>query len=238
MTAAFGDLLHRSGIPVTPERSARFTEAVLIAQPGDVEQVYWLGRVTLLSSQSQIPVFNMVFDQAFRGILDVTEEIVGTPQPPAAGTPSGERIRQEDRSGPESDSVAPITSATPGAAAEGGIDTDDTSMLAAASRVERLGHRDFSLCTPEELILLRRLVEQLPVVPPLRKGQRSRRHRAGDRLDVRATLRRAHRTGGDPVRRVRRRRTMRPRRVVLIADVSGSMEPYARVYLQIGRAHV
>ena len=50
---------------------------------------------------------------------------------------------------------------------------------------------------------------------------------------MRRTLRRAHRTGGDPVRREYRRRRLRPRRIVLIADVSGSMEAYARVYLNL-----
>ena len=61
---------------------------------------------------------------------------------------------------------------------------------------------------------------------------------AGDRLDVRATLRASHTTSGDPVRRVHRRATQRPRTVVLIADVSGSMEPYARVYLHLMRGAV
>jgi uncharacterized protein with von Willebrand factor type A (vWA) domain len=65
-----------------------------------------------------------------------------------------------------------------------------------------------------------------------------RRHPSGRTLDVRATLRASHRTSGDPVHRVHRRRTTRPRRVVLIADVSGSMEPYARVYLHLMRGAV
>ena len=57
-------------------------------------------------------------------------------------------------------------------------------------------------------------------------------------MDIRGTLRRAHRTSGDPVVLVQRRRTERPRRVVLIADVSGSMEPYARIYLHLMRGAV
>ena len=55
---------------------------------------------------------------------------------------------------------------------------------------------------------------------------------------MRGTLRRSHRTAGDPVEFVMRRRSERPRRVVLIADVSGSMEPYARVYLHLMRGAV
>ena len=50
---------------------------------------------------------------------------------------------------------------------------------------------------------------------------------------MRATIRRSRRTAGDPVERIRRRETVRPRRLVVVADISGSMEPYARAYLQL-----
>jgi uncharacterized protein with von Willebrand factor type A (vWA) domain len=72
----------------------------------------------------------------------------------------------------------------------------------------------------------------------MRTARRQRQHKRGRSLDVRATLRAAHRTSGDPVDRIHRKATDRPRRVVLIADVSGSMEPYARVYLHLMRGAV
>lgn len=239
VAAAFGDRLHAAGVPVTPERSSRFAAAVLLANPVDLSDVYWLGRVTLLSTQPHIPVYDAVFDEVFRGYLDLTDpnaEVI-TPAPSRA-TPSEEQFGDDQSLARETDSVAPVTAATPGGDGVGQADVDDTSVLAAASASEILGHRDFSECSPEELALLRRLVEELPLIPPSRRARRSRRHPAGRALDVRATLRRAHRTGGDPVRRIRRRNTERPRRVVLIADVSGSMEPYARVYLHLMRGAV
>ena len=55
----------------------------------------------------------------------------------------------------------------------------------------------------------------------------------GPRLDLRTTLRLAQRSGGDPVRLVRRRHTQRPRRLVVLCDISGSMEPYARAMIQL-----
>ncbi len=239
VAAAFGDRLHAAGVPVTPERSSRFAAAVLLANPVDLSDVYWLGRVTLLSTQPHIPVYDAVFDEVFRGYLDLADpnaEVI-TPAPSRA-TPSEEQFGDDQSLARETDSVAPVTAATPGGDGVGQADVDDTSVLAAASASEILGHRDFSECSPEELALLRRLVEELPLIPPSRRARRSRRHPAGRALDVRATLRRAHRTGGDPVRRIRRRNTERPRRVVLIADVSGSMEPYARVYLHLMRGAV
>ena len=239
VASAFGQRLHAAGAPVTPERSARFAEAVLLARPRTVDDLYWLGRVTLVSGQGQVPVYDVIFDEVFRGYVDLAESSTLSTEPGASSpTPSSERAPRGPLDGRETDGVPPVTSATPGSTSAGDIEPDETSVLAAASDTERLGHRDFSECSPEELALLRQLVERLPLVPPMRRGRRTRRHPAGARLDVRATLRRAQRTGGDPVHRVKRRHVTRPRRVVLIADVSGSMEPYARVYLHLMRGAV
>lgn len=242
IAAAFGHELHAAGIPITPDRSARFAETVLLTRPRTIEDVYWLGRVTLIADHAQIPAYDVVFDQIFRGILDIIDTRLAdaADDPGSRPTPEHSLDHREQPPPNAPDEVAsPITSSTPGAPhAEGDSDSDDAAALAAASTTERLGDTDFAACSPEELALIRQLVEQLPLVPPLRRGRRSARHRAGRELDIRATLRRAHRTGGDPVHRVHRRRIERPRRVVLLADVSGSMEPYARVYLHLLRGAV
>ena len=193
----------------------------------------------MLVDYGQVAVYDAVFDQVFRGYLDLIDMSGRESAPaPSNALPSGERAPQHQGSDRQSNRPAPVTSATPGTNSDDGVDADDTSVLAAASTAEILGSRDFSQCSPEELALLRRLVEQLPLVPPTRRARLTKRHPHGRVLDVRATLRRAHLTGGDPVRRIRRRQTQRPRRVVLIADVSGSMEPYARVYLHLMRGAV
>jgi uncharacterized protein len=70
------------------------------------------------------------------------------------------------------------------------------------------------------------------VSPPLRVGRRAAPDRRGRHLDLRATLRRAHRTAGDPLERVHTKPGLRRRRVVVLCDISGSMRPYARAYLQ------
>jgi uncharacterized protein with von Willebrand factor type A (vWA) domain len=74
---------------------------------------------------------------------------------------------------------------------------------------------------------------RLELATPRRRSRRTQRARHGERLDLRATLRSSLRTGGDPVRHARRRRRPRPRNLVLLCDISGSMEPYARAYLQL-----
>ncbi|MCP4743851.1 MAG: VWA domain-containing protein, partial [Actinomycetales bacterium] len=238
--AAFGDALHRAGVPVTPERSARFASAVVLADSQSTSGLYWVGRVTLTTGREQFETFDRVFRQIFRGLIDLSqaggleqrEEDSGATD--AAGVDSPPSVRDP---GMEGSAGRDGTSATPGAVSDDS-DSGSASALAAVSDVQRLNDREFSTLTAEELALLQRLVEQLPLVPPLRRGRRTRRHRSAGTIDVRSTLRRSHRTGGDPVRLLRRRRTTKPRRIVLIADVSGSMEPYARIYLHLLRGAV
>ena len=240
VAAAFGHRLHDSGVPVTPQQSARFGSAALLAQPKEIDELYWLGRVTLLTGHDQVGTYDRVFRHIFQGLIDIAEmggqqsvQSTSSMQPPGDRRDDAPENTVESQAGPRG------SSATPGEQSSG-VDDDEAppQMLAAMSSDERLSNVDFSRCTPEELALIRRLVEQLPVVPPTRTARRTRRHSSGRRLDVRATLRRAHRTAGDPVELVMRTRTDQPRRVVLLADVSGSMEPYARVYLHLMKGAV
>jgi uncharacterized protein with von Willebrand factor type A (vWA) domain len=237
IAAAFGERLHAAGIPITPERSARFAQAVALVEPSTLPSLYWTGRVALLSGQHQQDTYDRIFAEVFRGILDLPAVVVPlTPPPP----PDAHLSEPEQPGQPRSDAT---TSTAAGLSDVAGSlsppsDGDAEAALAAVSVEERLSERDFGACTPEELAVISALVARLPMVPPRRRARRRRRHRSGRHLDLRATLRTAYRTGGDPVRPVTRRRTDRPRRVVLIADVSGSMEPYSRVYLHLMRGAV
>ncbi|MEZ7932248.1 MAG: VWA domain-containing protein [Candidatus Nanopelagicales bacterium] len=237
--AAFGHLLHRTGIPVTPERSVRFASVIELAQPTQIDELYWLARVTLLSDIKQLEAFDQIFQQVFRGIFDFADfrgELIDPA--PLSAVPAGEQSRGDAKKSGESESNPRGTSVTPGAPSSDQEDESEISVLAAMSTQERVNERDFSTLTPDELALIRHLVDQLPLVPPPRTRRRTQRARKGNQLDLRATLRASRRTGGDPIRLIKRSPTTKPRRVVLIADVSGSMEPYARIYLHLMRGAV
>ncbi|HZQ27542.1 MAG TPA: VWA domain-containing protein [Acidimicrobiales bacterium] len=214
VAVSFGELLHAAGMPTTPERSGRFAQAVAALRPLTIDDLYWAARVTLVTDHEHLGTFDRVFAQVFRGLVDVADHRgdPNAPPPPStrpvavAGPPSGGE--------PE----------PPGAVKE--------LAIPAASRQERLATVDFSELAPAELAELQHLMRQLRLAPPERSGRRHRRHRHGDRLDVRATLRRSHRSGGDPVVQIRRRNQPKRRRLVVLCDISGSMEPYARAYLQ------
>ena len=237
--AAFGHLLHRTGIPVTPERSVRFASVIELAQPTQIDELYWLARVTLLSDIRGVEAFDRIFQQVFRGIFDFADFRGELNDPaPLSAVPAAEQSRGDAKKSGESESNPRGTSATPGAPISDQEDESEISVLAAMSAQERVNERDFSTLTPDELALIRHLVDQLPLVPPSRTRRRTQRARKGNLLDLRATLRASRRTGGDPIRLIKRSPTTKPRRVVLIADVSGSMEPYARIYLHLMRGAV
>ena len=111
----------------------------------------------------------------------------------------------------------------------------EAEAAALASPSERVRRKSFAACTPEELRELAAVMATLRLAPPPRRSRR-RRPAAARELDVRRTVRRALRTGGDPALLARRRRQLRPRRVVLLLDVSRSMSPYSRALLVFAHA--
>jgi uncharacterized protein len=233
LTGRFGQHLHDAGVPVTPERSGRFAAALALAFPTTTSSLYWTARVTLLSDRTHVATFDRVFEQVFRGLVDPADHRGQPTDPPAADLRPGERRPPVTGARPAgSTTPLPSPDPNPSGAALDGADARET-VLAAMSSEERLRAKDFATLTPEEHLQLRTLLARLSLAPPPRRARRHVRDPRGPRLDLRATLARAHRTGGDPVATVRRRPRTRPRRLVLLCDVSGSMEPYARAYLQL-----
>ena len=231
VAGSFGQLLHAAGVPVTPERAGRFAAVIALALPVTVDELYWLARVTLVSELSQIDTFDRVFQQLFAGIVDPADSR-GQPIAPAPMTaPHGYR-----RDGTHGDRRGTVSAPSPATTAEGGVTVDKTTQtttIAAWSSDERLRTRDFESLTNAELLHLRALMAEMALAPPPRRSRRRHVSPLGAKVDQRATLRRAHRTAGDPVALVLRHRRSKPRRVVFLCDISGSMEPYGRAYLQL-----
>ena len=229
VAATFGDRLHSAGIPVTPERSGRFAAAMDLTTPATYDDVYWAARVTLVSGQEQLEQFDRVFGHFFGELADQAGTRGDT-------TSTSSTSRPQQGSTVSSDSRRGITGA--GRAGDDHRFADDETaegetLAMTASGDEYLHRADYAALTPNELAALRTLMAQMRLAPPKRTRRRTERWSTGKRLDMRATIRRSHRTGGDPVEQILRRRTTRPRRLVLLADISGSMEPYARAYLQL-----
>ena len=183
----------------------------------------------MLSRRADIDVFDRVFAQVFGGVVDVADQRGDPFSPPAHTRSEPTPPRPTEPRGAPRGAGAGAPSASP----DGGEgDTEREAVVAFASAEERLARTDFAALGDAELAALRDLMRRLRVTPPTRVGRRAERHTRGARLDMRATLRRSHRTGGDPLDQIRTRPAARPRRVVVLCDISGSMQPYARAYVQ------
>jgi uncharacterized protein len=118
-------------------------------------------------------------------------------------------------------------------------EADPTAVPAAWSDVELLRHKDFATYTDVEMAVARELIARLARRGPTRLSRRTRpSRRRGHTPDLRRMVRGSLRTAGEPIDRVWRAPSRRPRPMVLLLDVSGSMTPYARMLLQYLHASV
>jgi uncharacterized protein with von Willebrand factor type A (vWA) domain len=238
IAARFASVLRSAGVPVGPDRAARFAQAVTVVSPRSVPQLRSLAHATLAFHHSHDAVLDRAFDAVFAGFVDPADSRGDQNVPPLnealarASTQIPPRYRNATADAPAgSDS----NTDDGGDRSEQRRDDDgqDIEIPSAGSELERLHHREFSQLTPAELMLLASRMADLRLATPMRPSRRMQRAGGGRRIDLRASLRLAHRTGGDPLRLVRRKRRERPRRLVVLCDISGSMEPYARAMLQL-----
>ena len=223
LVSAFGRRLHEAGVPVTPERSARLAAALTLTRPVARTRLYWTARAVLVSDQAQVGAFDREFFSVFGSRVDAPDE---------------DERRESERTEAAADDQRPHTRGEGGAPGVGtsphtpGETVGDVPVPTAASAEERLGEKRFDALEPGELAQLYQLMTHIKLATPTRTTRRAERDRHGQRIDLRRTLRGSLRTGGDPIRLSRRQRRVVRRRLVLLCDISGSMEPYARAYLQ------
>ena len=232
LVGAFSRRLHDAGVPITPTRAADFARALTLVRPITRRRLYWTARGVFVSDPAQVGAFDAVFFSVFGSRADSDEldlEEVRTIASPPDDRPKPEH--EVSSGGLEGqDPRAGEPASHPGEGDEGEAEAE--VPLALASDEEKLGRKRFDTLEPHELAQLYRLMSRLELAPPLRRTRRYEKGRRGENVDVRRTLRASLRTGGDPIRLKRRHRRVVRRRLVLLCDISGSMEPYARAYLQ------
>jgi len=233
LAVEFAARLKRAGVPVGVERSTGFAHALTLVRPISRTRLYWTARSTFVTERSQVPAFNAVFAEVFG--FGQTGEDESVPPPSAATTQAPDDEREAtDRTAASStaDPSQQTSSSTAGDQRRETAPDREIEVPMLATDEELLRARRFDSLSARELAELYRMMSRLTVEMPTRRSRRRRRDRHGSRIDVRSTMRRSMRSGGDPIRLVRRHRRVVPRRIVMICDISGSMEPYARAYLQ------
>ncbi|WP_310056563.1 vWA domain-containing protein [Arthrobacter ginsengisoli] len=242
LAAAFVTALRRAGLSCSPDRAVRLAEALRLVPPSDADRLYWVCRVVLVSSREQLPVFDAVFAAVFRdGFSPAARHGRAAAQASPPGGPGESRTRPspaEDRA-PAHTLPPPRPWPVPAVAAAGPDSGDRTSpereaVLAMASAEERLHGMSFAKLSDEEVLEIRRLASRLLLATPRRLSRRTRKSaHSSARLDVRATVRAARRSGSDTTRLLYARRRRQRRKLVMLCDVSGSMEPYARIFVSL-----
>ena len=214
----FVSALRRAGLEVSLSSALLYAEALSVCDVERRSSVYWAGRASLVHRFEDVVLYDAVFDSYWMGSpLGMTGPAV------AVSVPVMLQIDSDD-----SDS-----------------EHDDEEQLAGDvvqvrySSTETFATKDFTEYTDDELEEARRLMERLRWEGPTRRSRRSEPSRScRGRPDVRRTVRAAMRVGGEPVRMHRRVNGRRPRRLVMLLDVSGSMERYARALLRLLHAAV
>ncbi len=208
LLVAFARSLRRAGVAVAVDNVVQYVRAVEAVGIDRRDPVYWAGRTVLIHRHEDVPTYDEIFDSFWWG------GALGS-DPPS--------LSPEDQSDEESQDEADVAS--------GDGEPPRGLALVRYSDIDQLRRKDFAACTPEELQQISRLLHQTSVRAMQRSRRMRRSRRDHGRHDTRATMRRTLRSGGEVVRLMHREPTSRPRRVVLLCDVSGSMEPYARALL-------
>jgi hypothetical protein len=227
IAVAFVRALRRDGVAVPTSCSIGFAEALAAVGLSDRSGVYWAGRATLVHRREDIEPYDRVFARFWDAVPAPAATSSTTVEESVALAVDSDEGDDDDDEGDDCDD---------------GREADDDPgevLELRFSAVEVLRHKDFSQWTTDELAEGRRLMGRLRLAGESRRSLRTvPTGRTGDAPDLRRTVRAAIASDGVPIRRHWRSRSERPRRLVLLLDVSGSMEPYARALVRFAHAAV
>ena len=218
IAVAFCRILRGAGLEVPISKVTTFVEALGRVGLEEKLPVDWAARCTLLSNPGEVDAFNRAFEVFWERKALSRLEIAVPSVSVSLATDAGED--DSEINGDNDGNAGPI-------------------IQLRYSPVETLREKDFAECTAAELNELRKLMGSLRLGSTTRASRRRVRSKHQTQIpDMRRTIRRAVSLGGEPIERKFLRRDRRPRRLILLVDVSGSMEPYARALIRFAHATV
>ena len=217
VAVGFACALRRAGLEVSLTSALLYAEALSVCDVGSRTSLYWAGRAALMHRFEDVSVYDAVFGAYWMGEPLGMSPLVAASVPVVLQVDDAETSTDHDEESP----------------------SDGEAITLRYSATETLTTKDFADYTDSELEEARRLMQRLRFAGPTRPSRRPEPARScRGRLDVRRTVRAAMRSGGEPMRMHRRVSGRRPRRLVMLLDVSGSMERYARALLRLVHAAV
>ena len=243
----FARALRAYGLSASVDSELVFLRALSEVDVRKRQELYWAAQATFVHNPDERPVFDSLFERFWDGQpLMVPQRVAehGESDPRMGGAHhGGEALPQFQHEG---QSAAPVESGEknratreiPNAEGEIGASNQQKGILAAWSSTDALSPQSRLHYAEDELEALRELAEDIKRAAPERRSRRLRPDRGGDRLDIRRTLRNSLTTDGEAFRLAFTAPRQRPRRLLFLCDVSGSMERYSRVLLASLKAAV
>ena len=214
VAVGFARVLRGAGVEVPVGATLDYAKALDCVGLAGASGVYWAGRATLVCHPDDIVVYDRAFDVFWNG--RTATGVADEPAPLLAAA--------FDVESPADD--------------ESGSTRLQPSLTVRWSPVEVLRERDFASYTPSEFAQARRLMADLRLTGSRRPSRRRKVTRSHGTPDLRRTVRKSLRAGGEVAPPVYNKTGTRPRPLVLLLDVSGSMEPYARAFVRFVHAAV
>jgi uncharacterized protein len=238
-STAFSLRLRDAGIAVGFSSMAAFTRALSACAPVSLSRLYWTARISLVRRMADLELFDAVFAAVFDdAVLSLDPNARRGPLASAAPNADAHSAVPTTTDSLADGAGLPWITRPSVVGSEGASETSVGVPELLPSDVEALADVPFEELNPADLALLRRWLESALAEWPTRRSRRLTRHHSGHRIAMRATLARARRTGWEPVELLRVRPARKPRRLVMLCDVSQSMQAHTTAYLHLMRAAV
>jgi len=234
---AFARLLRRAGVKTTTGQAMDFVRAIEHIDISRREEFREAARACLVTHKDDLPVFDRLFDLYWRAKPEYTDGLLQQPDPDdliELAPEEGEEAEETEGSSIEGARGRRLEAIEAIEEAEEGEGSESESLADAFSYspAEILREKDFADFTEDELAQIRRFMQQLTWQIGRRRSRRKVASPKGRFIDPRRTMRRSLQSGGVPLTLARRQTKTKPRQLVVICDVSGSMDRYSRILLQ------
>jgi len=240
----FGRRLRTAGLPVGSGQVLSLVDALAAVDLFRHDDVYHAAKASVVTRPEQIPVFDLEFSRFWRELMGakpapldpfMPQNAPSKPPLPDASKKKTEQRHTPDGAEDEKDIFHISEGEDDSTAEEEEFEASPDDVMLFSSR-EMLRRKDFSQCTPEEIAEARRILGGMTWRLGTRKTRRRTRAKHGKFIDARATLRASMRHGGMPLELRRQKRKIRTRPLIVICDISGSMDRYARLLLRFVHA--
>ena len=238
--AALAARLRSEGLPVGLTALEDLARALSVVPPDSRPRLYWAARITLVRRQPDLAAFDAVFASVFADAMLPVESRRGDDRtlPKAAEDESLVAVPRgsDEAEDPQGTLGLPWATLSPVVSSAGDTDSDTAVPERLASDLEALTDLPFEALSEAETELLGRWLEARLRSWPTRRTRRRRPGSTGRQVALRPTVARSRRTGWEPVELVRVRAVTKPRKVVMLCDVSQSMQPQIGAYFHLMRA--